>query len=280
MDGRKPVPLSSSLAALRHFQWLSALVSHVLFRAVFVRVRTTLDLDGRARAVPFMNMAALAYSTLVLLAAHVSPRLSLLRRYRLESLSVPADVCFAILVLVGGAFLDSTRLDCQGLLAEKFLDDGLARQSLAGGASGRLEVDDIDRQCAVSMFMYWISMVAVTSYTLAILVTLVRLKWYRKLLALHRKMEKPGHVELAIEALTRQGVERIVAPPGGKGSASRKERGHRHERPTSRDSRSSQDTASSHKPDVLLRPDGPRAAEEPPAFASRPPPSLPSYKGD
>jgi hypothetical protein len=85
------------------------------------------------------------------------------KRYGLELVSVPADILFAVLFLVKGALLNSTRLDCEVLLEAKFLERGSVNQqitSLVKRVLGPFGIDDIDRQCAGSLFIYWISLVA------------------------------------------------------------------------------------------------------------------------
>ncbi len=56
---------------------------------------------------------------MVLLGVHLARRLALSARYRLDFVSVVADLAIAIVFLVKAAILNSTRLDCQVLLREK-----------------------------------------------------------------------------------------------------------------------------------------------------------------
>ena len=109
------------------------------------------------------NLITLAYAVVAVGAVYLTRRLSNSKRYGIELLSVPTDILFAVLFLVKGALLNSTRLDCEVLLEEKFLDRGSVHQqitSLVKRVFGPFGIDDIDRQCAGSLFIYWISLVA------------------------------------------------------------------------------------------------------------------------
>jgi hypothetical protein len=123
-----------------------------------------------------------AYAGIALASVWLSPKLSTSKRYGLEFLSIPTDLLCAILFLVKGALLNSTRLDCQALMEEKcetpaclsaldaastdisalVLDNGPVNQqitSLMKRVFGRVGIDDVDRQCATSLFIYWVSVI-------------------------------------------------------------------------------------------------------------------------
>ena len=109
------------------------------------------------------NLITLVYAAIGISAVYLSHKMSNSKRYRLELLSIPTDLLLAVLFLVKGALLNSTRLDCEVLLEEKFLDRGSVNQqitSLVKRVFGPFGIDDIDRQCAGSLFIYWISLVA------------------------------------------------------------------------------------------------------------------------
>ncbi len=119
------------------------------------------------------------------------------------------------------------------------------------------------------------------------LLTLLRLREYRQLLHALRKTAVPGHVELEIEVPFSPVGSRISSTSSFRIPVLPQESPRSQERqmirildiPVTYRSRSSQDTASSCSPDMLLVADGFRPLEEPPAYNSRPP-SLHSYKGD
>src|SRR5512142_89380 len=99
------LPLSISAAALRHFQLLFALGSHMLFDRVFNHVRTTLDVDHGIRVAvsimvscstiaaehplktqeltvrPLQNLITLVYAAVAISAVYVSHKLSNPKRY-------------------------------------------------------------------------------------------------------------------------------------------------------------------------------------------------------
>lgn len=128
-------------------------------------------------------------------------KLSYPMRYILEMLSVPFDLLCAGVYLAKSAILNSTRLDCEGLVKEKctllwsvehtagfphrtqrdrpvntsavfcepsrslswltpffsaVFQSGASRESLKAG----FVVDDVDQQCAASMFIYWLCHIA------------------------------------------------------------------------------------------------------------------------
>ncbi len=124
------------------------------------------------------------------------------------------------------------------------------------------------------------------SYTVWILITLVRLKEFRKLLIDHtKKVEYPGHVEMAVDApnVQRSSSSSSFRSPGLPAESLCRLDRHDFLLPTMHRPRSSQETTSSlssiASADMPLVTDGFRPADEPPAYASRPG-SLHSAKGD
>ena len=130
--------------------------------------------------------------------------------YKFGIATVPLDLAMAILSLVVAILLNSTRLDCQNLLREKFVRKpigSIGHKVLSSG--NRYNIDDIDRQCAASLFIYWISLVLVLLYSFTILLTILRLKHYRQLLLDKWDELASVYIESIIEAQVQQVVERM-----------------------------------------------------------------------
>lgn len=176
-------PRGYSQATLRYVQWLFALISFSLFQATFGRSRTSLSLDKASDiAVRPLNLTSVIYSTVVILMMYLVRKLPYASRYKLEMVSVPFDLLCAGVYLAKGAILNSTRLACEGLVKEKFFQNGVSRDAFRTTGKTGFNVDDVDQQCAASMFIYWLCHIAILSYIFSVMLAILRIKEYREML--------------------------------------------------------------------------------------------------